>query len=174
VHEDIISRELAPADSVLCAGSRHVFLYQLRRRTRIGAADGSLAHASILAQMLVGLNMNSLTPVGVPTNHIQGAVFGGTVTVPGIPGNTTAYMQMVAWNGDFWGSSLAGVPADQIGRTDIVPLGLTWPWQPSFPPRFTQGAIVPIPEPSTWLLAMLGTGAVLVARFVRRRGLPPM
>ena len=153
-------------------GQGTFFFVNSGARTRIGAADGPLADASILAQMLVGLNTDSLTPVGVPTNHIQGAVFGGTVTVPGIPGNTTAYMQMVAWNGDLWGSSLAGVPPDQIGRTDIVPLVLSFSFDPSFPPRFTQGAIVPIPEPSAWTLAMLGLGATVLSRFIRRHRHP--
>ena len=136
-------------------------------KTRLGSIEGPFAGSSILAQMLVGETADSLTPVGAPIAHVNGGVPGPTVTVPNIPGNTTAYLQMVAWDGDLWGSSITSVPMDQFGRTDVVPFVLSFSFDPSFPPQFTQPAIVPIPEPSTWALAVLGTGAFLVHRFIR-------
>ncbi len=119
-----------------------------RARTLIGSVDGAFAGENILAQMLVGIDSSSLSPLGVSKPHLNGLVVGEVLTVPGIPGNATAYMQKVAWNGELWGSFLGSVPADQIGRTDIVPLVLSFSFGPPFAPRFTQGAIVPVPEPA--------------------------
>ena len=159
-----------------CAQAQGLFVFSNPGApTRIGSTNGPLADSTIWAQMLVGETTDSLTPVGTAVPHVgNGGVFGGIVTVPNIDGGRSVYAQMLAWNGDLWGSSLAGVPLDQRGETDIVRMSLTFPFDPQFSPFFTRGAIVPIPEPSTWLLVMLGTGAVLVRRFVRRRGSPPM
>jgi hypothetical protein len=137
--------------------------------TRIGSTNGPLADSTLWAQMLVGETADSLTPVGTAVPHVRnGGVFGGIITVPNIEGARSVYAQMLAWNGDLWGTSLAAVPLEQRGETDIVRMSLAFPFDPLASPFFTRGAVVPIPEPSTWLLAMLGTGA-LVVRFGRRR-----
>ena len=136
--------------------------------THIGSVDGPLAGPGIWAQLLAGLTTDSLTPVGAPAEHIRnGGVLGGQITVPGIDGGTTVHVQMLAWNGTQWGTSLNGVPPDQIGSTDIIPVRLSYSFEPVPGLFFGQSAIVPIPEPSVWSLAMLGTGAVLVRRFIR-------
>jgi len=134
--------------------------------THLGSIDGPLADSTIWAQMLVGMESNSLSPVYIPLQHFNGRVPGPTVTVPGIPGDTLAYFQMVAWNGDLWGSSLASVPVDQVGRTDIIPLVLTFFWQPASTPFFSQPAIVPtpVPEPSAWALGVFGALVFLLRR----------
>jgi MYXO-CTERM domain-containing protein len=140
--------------------------------TRIGASNGPLAGAGIWGQMLAGSNVNSLFPVGSPAEHFpNGIADGGRVMVPGIAAYNYAQVQMVAWDSAFWGTSLAGVPTDQLGRTDIVSVFLTTGVFPdvAFLPQFTQPAIVPpIPEPSVWALAVLALGALGMRRFVRK------
>ena len=97
---------------------------------------------------------------------------GAEVTVPFIPGDSDAYIQLVAWNGTLWGTSLSGVPQDQIGRTDIILFFFTQFPQPAFSPQFTQGAVVPaVPEPSTVALAVVGAGLLWCATRARRRKL---
>lgn len=141
--------------------------------TRIGSPDGPFAGPAILAQFLVGETADSLAPVGGVGYHNGGIVRGGIgiIAVPGISYYEVAQVQMVAWYGSLWGSSLADVPADQLGKTDIVPVELGSPkiGLPPYP-HFTQGAVVPIPEPSTLALAALGAAALALSR--GRRGPP--
>ncbi len=89
-------------------------------RTRIGSIDGPLAGSGIWAQMLVGPTADNLAPVGVAVEHGSpaiGLVDGGIVAVPGMPPCTFAYLEMVAWDGQLWGTSLSARPC----------VGL-WPW----------------------------------------------
>ena len=139
--------------------------------TRIGTTYGPLAGAGIWGQFLVGLTSDSLTPVGVPLQHGGlGSVNGPEVTVPFIPGGIFAYIQLVAWNGTLWGTSLSGVPQDQLGRTDIILHPFTQFPQTSVAPLFTQGAVVPaVPEPSAVALAVVGAGVLWCATRARRR-----
>jgi hypothetical protein len=141
-------------------------------RTRMGSADGPLAGTNVYAQMFAGAQPGSLSPVGLVDFHMEGVVFAGLVSVPGIPAYTNAYVQMVAWDSTFWGTTLANVPADQLGRTDVVTVFLTTGVFPdiAFVPQFTQPAIVPpIPEPSVWALGALALGAAgLLRRFVTK------
>jgi hypothetical protein len=122
--------------------------------------------------MFAGSEMNSLTPVGAPAAHIvrngvpTGIVLGGTVAVPGLLPGETALVRMVAWDGAIWGASLSGVPADQTGMTDIVPIILSGKLgTPPLIPLFAQPAIVPIPEPG--ILALCFSGGFGLC-FIRR------
>jgi hypothetical protein len=135
--------------------------------TRLGTIDGPLAGPGIWARMLAGTTQGSLIPVGSPRQHFgEGRVSDGIVIVEGIGCFETAYVQMVAWDGQAWGSSLADVPLDQLGRTDIVPRILSCDPLPVLAPDFTQPAVVPpIPEPSISTLGLLGG---LVAFGLRR------
>jgi len=138
-------------------------------RTRVGSIGGPLAGTNIFGQFLAGALSDSLVPVGAATPHFEDGVFAlGTVTVPGVPANTSAFVQLLAWDGTAWGSDLAGVPADQLGRTDIVTVFLSDGFLPSYAPMFSQPAIVPIPEPSTWALLAFGTFVFWCARRRRR------
>jgi len=153
----------------LVAATAHgqgTFLYlNFGARTRLGSLDGAFAGTNVLGQMLIGRTPDSLVPFGLPLIHNGGSINGGTATVPGIGGNEIAYMQLVAWDSELWGTSLASVPLDQLGRTDIVGLVLSYSFDPAFPPQFTQPAIVPVPEPSTLaLLALGGIGAWALRR----------
>jgi len=128
--------------------------------TRVGSNDGHLAGPEIYGQMLVGLTPDSLKPILVAIPHHEGGKFGTglSTVVPNVPCDNTrvlVFMQMVAWDSRLWGTELAGVPADQLGRTDVVPHTLDCVAQVWYAPRFTMAAIVPIPEPPTWALALL-------------------
>jgi hypothetical protein len=148
-----------------------VFLFSTPgARTRLYSIDGPLAGTNIYGQMLAGSMLNSLSPIGTPVPHFDtGGICGGRVAVPGVPPYSYAYVQMVAWDSILWGTSFPEVPADQLGRTDIVPVFLTTGVLPdiTFAPRFTQPAVVPIPEPSVLALAVLAGLSAWLARFVR-------
>jgi hypothetical protein len=138
-------------------------------QTRLYSIDGPLAGTNIYAQMLAGAQPGALSPVGPVDFHINGIVSAGRVAVPDVPPYAYAYVQMVAWDSLLWGPSLLDVPADQLGRTDIVTVFLTtgvWP-EGTFGPRFTQPAIVPIPEPPVGALFLLAGLGVWLIRFVR-------
>ncbi len=137
--------------------------------TRLGSIDGPLAGPAILGQFLAGATIDSLSPIGVPVQHR----FGGTIfmdgIVPGLGCGTIAQMQMVAWDSTVWGTSLQDVPVNQLGRTDVVPVNLSCSPFPLVGPVFRQPAIVPpVPEPSIWLLLMLGAFWMLRLRIGRR------
>src|SRR6185369_15937365 len=116
----------------------------------------------------------SLQPVTAAIYHYTGGVFAvpsAQVTVPDVPPNQFAYVQFLGWDSTYWGSSLAGVPSDQLGRTDIVTVFLTTGMFPDIvhAPVFTQPAIVPpIPEPSVWALGVLALGALGMRRLVTK------
>jgi hypothetical protein len=137
--------------------------------THIGSIDGPLAGAGIWAQLLAGATPETLAPVGTPAEHRDiggvpsGQVFGGTVQVAWLPPYQTAYVEMLAWDGTRWGTGLSGVPKDQLGMTDTVPVyvaGLLG--QPPTPPHFTRSAIVPVQEPSAFRVAVMGALSALL------------
>ncbi len=147
--------------SLLCRAQGEFFFDNPSAPTRIGSSNGPLAARGIWAQMFAGLTLDSLTPVDVAVAHrTNGFVTGGIIAVPSIPPGTLGYIQMVAWDGTRWGTSLSGVPADQLGRTDVVRQYFSYSFQPSFSPSFTQPAIVPVPEPSTFALGAIGACAL--------------
>ena len=158
----------------LAAHGQAFLFYNLDAPTRLGSIDGPLAGPGIWAQMLVGRTPDALAPIWMPLEHGTDGLVGGLlpVYVEGFACWEPAYVQMVAWNGVYWGTVLENVPLDQLGRTDIVRHWLTGCYGlPVFGPRFTQPAIVPpIPEPSTTLLGLLGGGLLLAGWLVRGRG----
>jgi hypothetical protein len=132
--------------------------------TRLGTVDGPFAGPDIWAHALVGLTADSLSPLGNPVQHDNGYVFGDLVIVPYANYGTIVFVQMVAWNGTFWGTNKANVPSNQFGRTDTVSLIVLPPTQSPLIPQFTQPAVVPvIPEPSALALVVFG-GAILFFR----------
>ena len=155
------------AKVALCQGT---FLFSNRSApTQLGSEDGPLAGSGIWAHMFVGELSEVLAPLGMSAEHIiNGIVFGGRITVPFAPPGNAVYVQMVAWDGDVWGTDLSAVPLGQLGRTDVVSVFLASPTLPSLEPQFTQPAIVPpIPEPSTTVLAALGAFALVIFRAFR-------
>ena len=146
-------------------------------RTHVGSIDGPLAGANIWAQMLAGSAPDALAPVAVPAQHLvfpsgpTGWVNAGAFTVPGIPGDHTAYMEMVVWDGTRWGTTFSAVPRDQLGMTDVVPLVLYGTFGCCGPPAppFMQSAIVPVPEPTTLAIGILAAAGTVLRWAVRRR-----
>jgi hypothetical protein len=138
--------------------------YNYQDPTRIGSPTGPIAGPGIWGQALVGLTSGSLVPLGLPAEHTSfGIVPRQDMTVPFAPPYTVVQVQMAAWDGTVWGTDFARVPPDQLGFTDIVPVLLVDPLDPSPGyPHFTQPAVVPIPEPVT--LALAGLAATLATR----------
>jgi hypothetical protein len=151
--------------------------YNWTAPTRLGSIDGPLAGRGIWAQMLVGTTSGDLQPMFIPLEHSGEGLVGGLVlvTVDGIACRETAYIQMVAWDGQYWGATLDNVPVDQLGRTDIVPHPLGGcKLLPVGAPDFTQPAVVPpIPEPSATGICLVGA-ALAFAVYLRhcRRAAP--
>jgi hypothetical protein len=146
--------------------------YNWTAPTRLGSIDGPLAGRGIWAQMLVGTTSGDLQPMFIPLEHSGEGLVGGLVlvTVDGIACRETAYIQMVAWDGQYWGTTLENVPVDQLGRTDIVPHPLGGCKPPALAPDFTQPAVVPpIPEPSTATFGLLIGALAFAAHLFRRR-----
>ena len=143
----------------------------LRAPTRLGSADGPWANSDFWAQFLVGSTPDTLVPIWFSVPHrADGTVAAALVAVPDIACLETAYIQMVAWDGRYWGTVFENVPEDQLGRTDIVPRILGGCYNlPAVPPQFTQPAIVPpIPEPSVTVFGLLAVALPLAGRLVRR------
>lgn len=135
--------------------------------THIGSLDGPLAGSNVYAQALVGVTADNLVPVGSPTFHLQGFVFGVGVTVPFAAPGSFVEVQMAAWDETLWGANFATVPTGQLGLTDIVRVWLTDPVQQPDWPSFTQSAIVPVPEPSVFALILVA-GSAAAAWHLRR------
>ena len=144
-------------------GQGQFLFWNPQNRTRVGSLDGPYAGRGYWGQMLVGTSTGSLNPVGIPLEHYGGYVGdGGTlVTVPDSVCFSRVYFQLVAWEGNLWGTSLANVPPAALGKTDIVLSGLGCFPAPLYAPPFTQPAIVPVPEPSVVALAVAGAGLLL-------------
>ena len=85
-----------------------------------------------------------------------------TCWFPALPAPFDGYAQMVVWDDRLWGGSLENVPADQLGRTDLVPVFVSVSPAPIYAPAFQQPAIVPIPEPSVSLSGVMGCAVLLV------------
>ncbi len=145
--------------------------------TRIGSLDGPLAGTGIWGQALIGTSVDSLSPFGMPLEHeANGVVPPIIIAVPGVFAGESVFVQMAVWDGHVWGNSLADVPANQIGYTDIVPRVLASPTQPNLFPDFTEPAVVPaVPEPGFLSMTILGGMALFCAvNWDRCRRKPPL
>jgi hypothetical protein len=124
--------------------------------------NGGIAGPGIWGQALVGVASNSLSPVGLPAQHqANGILQPQLVSVTTAPFYTYVQVQMAVWDGAIWGPDFASVPANQLGFTDIVPVFLVLPADPTYDhPHFMRPAVVPlVPEPSVGVLAFAGVAA---------------
>jgi len=166
---------LCSAPMVVAQGKINFWVF--RHPTRIGSVDGPLAGPEIYGQLLVGANPDSLEPIWKAIPHFQNGTIAapGLVTVSNVPcdynSRVEVYVQMVAWDSGLWGTDLAAVPTDQLGRTDVVPHQLDCVAQVWYAPEFTIPAIVPIPEPPPWALAVLAAPLLFLLRNNRPRRL---
>jgi hypothetical protein len=143
--------------------------YNPTAQTRLDSTNGPLAGPGIWGQPLVGVSVDSLSPLGLPLEHDAFGIVGpSALSVPGVFAGQSVLVQLAAWDGTAWGTSLTNVPVNQIGYTDIVLVPLGTPDVPWAVPQFTRPAVVPlIPEPSAFCLA--GVGAAGVFLFRRKR-----
>jgi len=138
-------------------------------QTHIGSLLGPLAGPNIAGQMMGGSSPGSLEPVGPLAYHNDGNFLSGNISVPSVPAYQFAYVQLLAWDTTIWGADLSVIPLNQLGRTDIVTVFLTTDalYDIRFFPRFTQSAVVPIPEPSLGMLMLFGFGGLGIRRLFR-------
>ena len=166
-HKDIMRRVLfcivLSAWPQLTAQAQGVFLfYNPGAPTYLGTLGGPLAGPGIWGQALVGLTSDSLAPLGPGLEHrVGGLLPGWDISVPYANFYTYVQVQLAAWDGSVWGTNFAGVPANQIGFTDVVPVQVVIPtdgiW---YSPRFNESAVVPpVPEPSPVAIAVAGSVA---------------
>ena len=140
-----------------------------------------LSGSQYFAGLMAGTTANNLTQVGgVQTPFLTGAAagyfFGGPVTLPGIPGGSTAFIEVVVWSSAFpnFASAIASGLDDVWGMSgwSTGPLSVVTGNPNEFPPTtpaFLVGLTpfslnVNIPEPSALALVGLGAAAVLVFR----------
>lgn len=131
--------------------------------------DGTtrLAGSQFQAILYGGPNANSLQAMGSALGFSTGAgagyFIGGQRIVTTVPGNTTAVLQVRAWD------SLSGLTWDTATiRGESPLLNLLLGQAPATPPNMVglqSFNLVVVPEPSTIALAMLGAAAL----FLRRR-----
>ncbi len=108
--------------------------------TRFGSLDGPLAGPGIWAQALVGLTLDNLAPLGVPTEHVGDGYIQYEQICPPFanPGGWGwVYVQLAAWDGRVWGTNFTNVPTNQLGHTDTVQVALDVPPGPGYPPKET-------------------------------------
>lgn len=118
------------------------------------------------------------TAIGTPVNFRTGAAAGfvnvSTVAVPGGTPGTSVWIQMRAWEGAA-GSSYESIVAGGVGKAGMsaaIQVGPLGGPDPAGGPAFTapnltglQGfAIIPVPEPSTIALGLLGAAGLLIRR----------
>lgn len=114
--------------------------------------------------------------IGTPVNFRTGAAAGfvnvSTVAVPsGAPG-TSVWIQMRAWEGAAGSSYESVLATGKTGFSAAIQVGPLGGPDPAGGPAFTapnltglQGfAIVPVPEPSTIALGLLGAAGLLIRR----------
>jgi hypothetical protein len=123
-------------------------------------SGAALDGADWTAVLSVGASADSLTAVATQDGFLSGAgagyFLGGTVTVDGLAGGSSAFAQVsYAGNG-------------QVGATDVIGVTLGGPGTPPTPPSNLTGLnavqLALVPEPSTILLGLLGAAAMLFRR----------
>jgi hypothetical protein len=142
--------------------------------TRIGEQNGPLAGPDIWGQCLAGVRGETLVPVGTSVPHsaidpgylARGEFVGVASAKPG----DSADVQFVAWDSRRWGTVLAGVPTEYLGRTETVRVPLRSITGNPEVPRWTRPAAVAVPEPSVILLVFAGAACLFLFRRQSRNG----
>jgi hypothetical protein len=131
--------------------------------TVIGQIDGPKAGSNYLAQLLVGLNADSLSPVGTPVSYLgQGLFFGGIITVPNVNGGVLVRYQAHSWDGSKYGNDINNVPVNLIGKSDIGVLTLASGLDAIPSTVFESATVIPVPEPITPMLFMVAIVSITV------------
>lgn len=126
------------------------------------------------AELMAGTSAANLASVATTgfLSTAPGYFSGGTVALPGIPGATTAFLQVRVWStasGSYAGA-LAANQNNTYGSSSVFSLvtgdpGAQPPGVPtSFAGKLTSFNLNAVPEPSSLALAGLGAAAMLVFR----------
>lgn len=125
--------------------------------------------ADFTAQLYAGTSASSLTAVTpVTTFRTSSAAAAGyvtpvDVTIPGIAGGSTAFIQMKVWDGASFAS-----PKSAFGQSGVIPVVLGGGGVPPAPAAALAGLatfnLTAVPEPSTIALGALGVAALLLRR----------
>ncbi|MDA1272718.1 MAG: PEP-CTERM sorting domain-containing protein [Verrucomicrobia bacterium] len=132
---------------------------------RVLAPDGSGAGAGFTAQLLGGPQGGALAALTPTTTFrttsaaAQGYVNAVDVTVPGVAAGQTATLQLRAYNGANFASSLV---SGQSGTINVALGGGNLP--PAALAGLSGFTMTAIPEPSTIALGVLGLAALMVRR----------
>lgn len=131
-------------------------------------------------QLLGGTSADALTPIGAPTEFLlgggapSGVLRGGTVTIDGVPGGSAYFIAVAAWDATIAGADYASASAAGVGFGVSETLSVSLGGAPAgggapLPPPQINGFAnftVPVPEPSTIALGILGGLALM---FFRRK-----
>lgn len=133
---------------------------------------GTGVGSDFMAQLYAGADAGSLAAVGSPAAFVGNGYFsGGVVNVPGIAPGATGTFQVRAWNSAAGASysAAAANPSGIVGESNVFTVQTGGAGQPPGPPASLTGLqgfeVVPVPEPTTIALGLIGAAAL----FLRRR-----
>lgn len=143
-------------------------------RVRLDTLSGAYIGATYLGQIFAGSSAGSLAPIGSPVafrNNTSGVGTGiisaGELAIPGIAAGSPAFIQLRAWEaagGATWDAASVN-PAARVGQSATITVTLGGG---TLPPAYLAGlaefAVVPVPEPSTIALGLLGVAMLAIRR----------
>jgi hypothetical protein len=125
------------------------------------------------AQLYWGTTAGSLAPVGPVLNFRTGAAAGYISTTavsvaPTATANVAGFAQMVVWQsslGASWAAAGGATGAANTGASNVLPItALVAPATPPNMVGLNPIAVIPVPEPTTIALGLLGLGVLALRR----------
>ena len=127
------------------------------------------------AQVYAGPSADSLTPQGAPVNFLTGTNAGlisaQTIAVASVAPGANVFVQLRGWEGALGSTYESSYTRTATGLSNIVGPFVTGGAgsPPSTPPNVTglRSFVIGAPEPSTYAMALIGAGALLLRRYTR-------